>query len=176
VIKLTTPGVPDFYQGTELLDLSLVDPDNRRPVDYERRERLLAEMQPLVAAPDAEVLRGWAEARDERLKLYVMTRLLQARGRMPAPFADGYQPLASEGSAAAHVFAYARTAEQATVAVIVPRFTAVLEASGGPGDTSVSLPAAGRWHELLSGQDLDSDGAVRVSELPLPWAVLHRAD
>ncbi|HWN69497.1 MAG TPA: malto-oligosyltrehalose synthase, partial [Haliangium sp.] len=172
VIKLTTPGVPDFYQGTELMDLSLVDPDNRRAVDYGRRERLLDQMQPLLSAPDAEVLRGWADACDERLKLYVTTRLLQARRRMPAPFADGYQPLASEGSATVHVFAYARTAEQATIAVIVPRFTAVLEASGGPGDTAVTLPRAGRWHELLSGRDIDSDGTVRVSDLPLPWAVL----
>ena len=49
---------------------------------------------------------------------------------------------------------------------------AVLEASGGPGDTAVTLPRAGRWHELLSGRDIDSDGTVRVSDLPLPWAVL----
>jgi (1->4)-alpha-D-glucan 1-alpha-D-glucosylmutase len=172
VIKLTTPGVPDFYQGTELIDLSLVDPDNRRPVGYGRRERLLDEMQSLLSTPDAEVLQRWADGGDERLKLYVMSRLLQARGRMPALFAGAYQPLASEGSAAAHVFAYARTAEPAAVAVIVPRFTAVLEAGGGPGDTTVTLPGAGRWHELLSGRQVDSDGAVRVSDLPLPWAVL----
>jgi (1->4)-alpha-D-glucan 1-alpha-D-glucosylmutase len=172
VIKLTTPGLPDFYQGTELLDLSLVDPDNRRPVDYERRQRLLDEMQSLLSTPDVEVLLRWAGECDERLKLYVMSRLLHARSRMSAPFADGYHPLASEGSAAAHVFAYARTAEQTAVAVIVPRFTAVLEARGGLGDTILNLPRAGRWHELLSGRDLDSDGTVRVSDLPLPWGVL----
>jgi (1->4)-alpha-D-glucan 1-alpha-D-glucosylmutase len=175
VIKLTTPGVPDFYQGTELLDLSLVDPDNRRPVDYGRRASLLDELDPLLSSPDAAVLRGWADGSDERLKLYVMTRLLHARKRMAAPFAGAYQPLAAEGSAAAHVFAYARTGEPDTVAVIVPRFTAVLEAGGGFGDTTVTLPGPGRWHELLSGRHIDSDGTVRMSDVPLPWSVLHRA-
>jgi (1->4)-alpha-D-glucan 1-alpha-D-glucosylmutase len=173
VIKLTTPGIPDFYQGTELLDLSLVDPDNRRAVDYEHRQRLLDELEPLLATPEVEALQRFAATNDERLKLYVMTRLLRLRGRLPAPFAGAYQPLAGEGRAEAHVFAYTRTAEKDTVAVIVPRFTAVLERSSGLGETCVRLPHAGRWYDVLSGRDVDSDGTVRVADLPLAWSVLH---
>jgi (1->4)-alpha-D-glucan 1-alpha-D-glucosylmutase len=173
VLKLTTPGVPDFYQGSELLDLSLVDPDNRRAVDYAHRERLLAEMEPLLATPDAEALQHLASGQDQRLKLYVMVSLLRFRGRAAAVFAGAYQPLPSEGSASAHVFAYAREADGDALAVIVPRYTAVLEAGGGPGDTSVALPHPGRWRDVLSGRQLDGE-RVRVADLPLPWAVLHR--
>jgi (1->4)-alpha-D-glucan 1-alpha-D-glucosylmutase len=172
VLKLTTPGVPDFYQGNELLDLTLVDPDNRRAVDYEERQRLLAEMEPLLATPDAEVLQRLAAGQDQRLKLYVMVSLLRFRGRTAAVFGGTYQPLASEGSAGAHVFAYAREAAGDTLAVIVPRYTAVLEASGGLGDTSVPLPHPGRWHDVLSGRAIEG-GSVRVADLPLPWAALH---
>jgi (1->4)-alpha-D-glucan 1-alpha-D-glucosylmutase len=172
VLKLTTPGLPDFYQGTELLDLSLVDPDNRRAVDYAHRQRLLAEMEPLLATPDAEALQRLATSDDQRLKLYVMVSLLRFRGRAPALFAGTYQPLAAQGSASAHVFAYAREAEGDALVVIVPRYTAVLEASGGFGDTRVALPHAGRWRDVLSGRDIDGDSA-RLADLPLPWAVLH---
>lgn len=174
VLKLTTPGVPDFYQGTELLDLSLVDPDNRRPVDYERRIRLLDGMEPLLSAPEGDTLRRMVEGGAEELKLYVMARLLRFRARVPAPFMGGHQPLQVTGAAGAHVMAYAREAERAIVAVIVPRHTVVLEGEGGPGDTRVALPETGHWYEVLSGHRLHSDDAsLGVAALPLPWAVLH---
>jgi len=83
VLKHCVAGVPDIYRGAELLDLSLVDPDNRRPVDFERRAVWLREMRPLLEAPDPAVLRRWAEAGDERLKLYVTARLLRLRSSRP---------------------------------------------------------------------------------------------
>ena len=180
-LKLTTPGVPDIYRGSELLDLSLVDPDNRRPVDYALRQRLLDELEPMLKTPDAATLRELAGTGDERFKFYVMIRLLRFRLAHPAPFAGSYQPLAVDGSAAAHVLAHAREGREGRegddgelVAVVLPRFSAVLESAGGDlGDTRVSLPAPGRWLDVLSGQRLDSEGSLAVADLPLSWAVLH---
>ncbi|WP_428263687.1 malto-oligosyltrehalose synthase [Haliangium sp.] len=173
VLKLTTPGVPDFYQGAELLDLSLVDPDNRRPVDYEHRARLLGEAESLIAGPDVDAIARMVEDCDERLKLYVIARLLRFRAQIGSLFTGGYQAMAAEGEAADHVITFARECEHHLLVVIVPRYTAVLAARGGLGDTSVAVPEAGRWRELISGQRLDLAESVRVAELPLPWAVLH---
>jgi (1->4)-alpha-D-glucan 1-alpha-D-glucosylmutase len=97
LLKLTSPGVPDLYQGNELLDFSLVDPDNRRRSDYELRERALAELAAIAEEPDlATAARALAEQpHDGRAKLFVIWRLLQARRRMPDLFRDGtYQPCA----------------------------------------------------------------------------------
>jgi (1->4)-alpha-D-glucan 1-alpha-D-glucosylmutase len=92
VLKLTTPGVPDIDQGCELLDLSLVDPDNRRPVDYLRRAALLYDLKPLLAAPDPARLQAMAEARDVSAKLYMTAR---APDRMRRVRRNGYSSGAS---------------------------------------------------------------------------------
>ena len=119
-LKIASPGVPDFYQGTELWDLSLVDPDNRRPVDFELRRRMLDELRASSLPPAAlarELYRSW---QDGRIKLFLIHAALQARKRMPDTFAGGgYLALAPQGPGAAHLCAFARTGPGGELAVAV---------------------------------------------------------
>lgn len=125
LLKICVPGVPDFYQGTELWDFNLVDPDNRRPVDFGKRREMLAELQ-ARAGDDlpglaAELLECWP---DERLKLFVTWRALEFRRRHSALFLHGtYEPLTVHGSREANVCVFARTHELDWLLVAVPRFT-----------------------------------------------------
>jgi (1->4)-alpha-D-glucan 1-alpha-D-glucosylmutase len=142
LVELTSPGVPDAYQGTELWDLSLVDPDNRRPVDYELRRRLLSELPHLNAE---QIL----NRSDEGLpKLWTMYRALRTRREHPAAFSeDGeYTPVFAQGAKARHLVAYLRGSD---VLVMVPRL--VMQLGGDWGDTSVELPVA-KWRNQLSGE------------------------
>ncbi len=133
LLKLTVPGVPDSYQGTELWDLSLVDPDNRRPVDFDLRHRWLADPQPM-----AELLRDW---RSGRIKQHLIARTLALRKRQPALFRDGdYLPLTSAGAHAERIVAFARRIDQALAIVIVPRLIAPLL-----GDDDLPLPPPATW-------------------------------
>jgi (1->4)-alpha-D-glucan 1-alpha-D-glucosylmutase len=116
VLRLTLPGVPDTYQGTELWDFSLVDPDNRRPVDYALRERLLAELQKTASAAD---LLNTME--DGRVKLFVTWKGLTCRRDHGGLFSIGeYVPLEVKGTAVDHVFAFLRRHEGAMALVVVP--------------------------------------------------------
>ena len=137
LLKLTSPGQPDIYQGNELWDFSLVDPDNRRPVDFDRRKWLLAELQSAVSSGGEEWLKLarylGQNPRDDRFKLLVTWQALQFRRRAGDLFRAGrYEPLAVEGFAAEHVCAFAwrraPSAENpATLAVVaVPRLLARL--------------------------------------------------
>ncbi|MDX2080636.1 MAG: malto-oligosyltrehalose synthase [Terrimicrobiaceae bacterium] len=121
VLKCTVPGVPDIYQGTELWDLSLVDPDNRRPVDFERRARLLAGLDGVT--PE-DLVAGW---RDGRIKMFVLRALLRLRRSNPEFFqrAD-YIPLEVSGPAADRVIAFRRELGGSCLWVVVPRLTARL--------------------------------------------------
>jgi (1->4)-alpha-D-glucan 1-alpha-D-glucosylmutase len=157
LIKLTAPGVPDFYQGDELDDDSLVDPDNRRPVDFAARE---VEMHGLIesgTAPDPSDL-GAA-------KLYTVLRVLALRRRMPALFAGDYRALYATGPRADRVFAFARGDAMISV---VPRL--------GPVDpeTMLALPP-GRWRDMLA--DRSWSGSITVEALwsRFPIALLVRA-
>jgi (1->4)-alpha-D-glucan 1-alpha-D-glucosylmutase len=146
-IKIGAPGIPDFYQGTELWDFSLVDPDNRRPVDYRKRRDLL---DTIDAAGDerarlaAELLQ---HPEDDRLKLFATTTMLRARRAAHDVFRCGrYEPLAVEGPARQHLFGFARVFGQRQVLVCVPRLVATLAPDGNPpvgevwGDTRISVP------------------------------------
>jgi (1->4)-alpha-D-glucan 1-alpha-D-glucosylmutase len=138
-LKATIPGVPDFYQGTELLDLSLVDPDNRRPVDFDERSRALKTLQ-LSAQGD-----GW---RDGRQKFALTKALLSLRATQPALFADGsYEPIASEGAHRDHVIAFARRHKSDAVIVAVGRQFGPLTDGGRqwlrPGGWDASLDLSG---------------------------------
>jgi (1->4)-alpha-D-glucan 1-alpha-D-glucosylmutase len=118
LLKLTVPGVPDLYQGSELWDLSLVDPDNRRPVDFELRRRLLGRFA--TGALPA----GTHEWRDGAIKQAVIRRVLDMRRRHPDLFAQGvYQPLTVRGPRAEHVIAFARSHGGLQAVVVVPRLT-----------------------------------------------------
>ena len=153
LLKLTVPGVPDLYQGTELWDLSLVDPDNRRPIDYGERRRLMAALEKSTPAPAAisELLDRW---QDGMVKLALITRALALRKSHPALFAEGaYEPLEVAGTRESHLCAFARRRGSESVVVAVPRLVAALDAEPGWGDTIVRLPPASarRWRNVLTG-------------------------
>jgi (1->4)-alpha-D-glucan 1-alpha-D-glucosylmutase len=150
LMKFTSPGVPDLYQGNELLDLSLVDPDNRRPVDFSLRERHLAALEAMHAAPDAaQQLRALAaQPFDGRAKLWLTWRLLQLRAERPALFRDGrYLPLMVTGTRQEHLVAYAREQGNEVLVVLAPRLFYRLEGEPGRlplgaavwGDTAIDL-------------------------------------
>ena len=161
-LLLTCPGVPDVYQGSELWDLSLVDPDNRRPVDYELRRRLLDDMGHAGAAE------AMARTDEGAPKLWLISRLLEARRARPELF-DGapHQPVAAIGSRARHVVAFAR----GPLLVVVPRL--VVGLGGDWGDTSVELPA-GSWGDVLTGNAFEGGAGVALRTLlaDFPVAVL----
>ncbi|OFV94302.1 MAG: malto-oligosyltrehalose synthase [Acidobacteria bacterium RIFCSPLOWO2_12_FULL_54_10] len=155
VLKLSSPGVPDFFQGTELWDLSFVDPDNRRPVDFGRRRCLLEKMEPLLGSscPDAataaveEMLARW---QDGRIKLYLTAAGLRLRRKMAALFLEGnYLPLSVAGQNQEHVVAFARNLGAQSIIAVVPRLVARLtgESSLLPvgqevwKETTIALPA-----------------------------------
>jgi (1->4)-alpha-D-glucan 1-alpha-D-glucosylmutase len=153
LIRLTAPGVPDIYQGTELWDLSLVDPDNRRPVDFSLRRRALDEIGNL--SPE-EIL----ERMDEGLpKLWVIRQALHLRRRRPELFGPkgAYRPVSARGTKARHVVAFIRGESAITV---VPRLVMRLE--GDWADTAMEAPA-GLWHNVLTG-DESAGGAVLIRD------------
>jgi (1->4)-alpha-D-glucan 1-alpha-D-glucosylmutase len=163
LIKLTAPGIPDIYQGTELWDGSLVDPDNRRPVDFARRRRLLAELNHLQPAAI------WARLDDGLPKLWVIRQALHLRDAEPQLFGrDGsYRPILARGAGARHVVAFARRERAVT---IVPRLPITL--GGSWDDTELDL-GSGRWHDLLSGET-HGGGVARLGRLldTFPLALL----
>jgi (1->4)-alpha-D-glucan 1-alpha-D-glucosylmutase len=143
LLKLTAPGIPDLYQGCELWSSSLVDPDNRGPVQYARRRQLLSR---LPGASAEEVMDGM----DEGLpKLWTVRQALHLRRRRPRCFGPGseYRPLAPAGARAAHAVAFCRGGQVVTA---VPRL--VLGLGGGWDDTAIELPAGGWWNELTGEQ------------------------
>lgn len=166
LLKLASPGVPDLYQGCELWQFNLVDPDNRRPVDYAHRARLLAELKALLDAPRdawAQRLRPLVDRPEcGRIKFYLTWRTLRLRARLTDLFRDGdYLPLAVSGAAADHLCAFARRHDGRAVVAVVPRLLARLcgdldPATAAPwGDTRIALPdepAAAAWHNVLTGE------------------------
>jgi (1->4)-alpha-D-glucan 1-alpha-D-glucosylmutase len=144
VLKITSPGIPDFYQGCELWDLNLVDPDNRRPVDFERRREALTDVQRIMALPCLErieaiddLLAHWS---DGRIKMLVIAGGLAWRRRMPDLFVDGeYEPLDVELTVPGDLVAFTRTLDQRVLIAIVPRLTLRLT------DNEHPLPIGERW-------------------------------
>jgi (1->4)-alpha-D-glucan 1-alpha-D-glucosylmutase len=193
LLKLTAPGVPDIYQGCELWNFSLVDPDNRRPVDFSAaREHLGALRRDYPQGADSEAVRRlYAERADGRIKLYLLWRGLQARKSFTAPLRHGrYVPLEVSGPAARHVVAFARVHGKETLIVIATRFLYGL-CRGDPArlsvpecwaDTTVSLPwalSAGAWHDTLTGRRVAAvhrgrHAWIELTTLfdPLPLALL----
>lgn len=161
-IQLTMPGVPDVYQGSELWDRSLVDPDNRRPVDYAERRAVLARLDD-----------GWLPPvdADGAAKLLVTSRLLRLRREHPSRFAE-YTPIGADGPAADHVVAFSRGG----VTTVATRLSLRLAEHGGWKSTTVTLPE-GRLVDVLTGRELQG-GEVRLAALleQYPVAVLTRPD
>ncbi|NHC13921.1 malto-oligosyltrehalose synthase [Motilibacter deserti] len=159
LLQLTMPGVPDVYQGTEIVDLSLVDPDNRRPVDYDRRKDLLSALDGGMEPDglDAE-------------KLLVVSQALRLRSERPEAFgaSGSYEPLTSSSP---HALGFVRGG---SVAVVTTRLGAGLERAGGWAEETVELPA-GRWVDRLTGASF-AGGSVRLGGLlsTLPVVLLAR--
>ncbi len=169
LVKHTAPGVPDLYQGGELWDLSLVDPDNRRPVDYKIRRKLLIDLPKFSVN---EILGRLSVPEDEGLpKLFLISRALHLRKDHPGWFGTeaGYTPLTARGESAGNVIAYARGKHIVTVA---PRLSLDLNWT----DTTLDLPK-GSWRNMLTGQT-GLSGAVRVEDLlkDFPVALLSPED
>lgn len=171
VLKLTVPGVPDLYQGTELWDLSLVDPDNRRPVDFDQRRRMIEQLSEMMEsgaeAACARLLEHWP---DGMVKLYIVWRLLSLRRSRDEVFQRGeYLPIEAAGTRANHLVSFARTEADAALLVCVPRLLARLATSSAPyatgesvwADTVLTLPeelAGRRWRNVLTGQPVEATG------------------
>lgn len=167
VLKHTIAGVPDLYQGAERLDLSLVDPDNRRPVDFGERAESLRAMAPLLEQPDADVLARWLEASDERLKLFLTARLLRARRRDPELWQAGHH----RGlEAPAPLLAFSRRRAGATLIVAVSRFPSRL--SRAAHGVRLAATPGGTYEDVLCGGTRTVGDELRVAEHPLPWIVL----
>jgi (1->4)-alpha-D-glucan 1-alpha-D-glucosylmutase len=168
LVQLTMPGVPDVYQGCELAGLSLVDPDNRREVDYARRRSLLGDLD---AGLDGGLDAGGLDADLDTAKLLVTSRTLRLRRDHPDWFAGSYAPLTAAGPAAGHVVAFARGGSAVTVATRLP---AGLRRRGGWAGTALTLPASSPpWVDVLTGHSYHG-GQVPLAELTLrlPVALL----
>ena len=183
VLKLTLPGVPDIYQGTELWDLSLVDPDNRRPVDYALRGRLLDEILQALAGDwqgaMARYLRSWQDA---RFKLAAMAAILGFRRDAPILFAEGdYEGLFAEGDGADEVCAFSRRQGDAAMLVAVARFPGRREIRGTPPAATLPVPEplrGGQWRELLTGRVVELGAELNAATLfrEVPAAVFVRTE
>jgi (1->4)-alpha-D-glucan 1-alpha-D-glucosylmutase len=170
LIKLTAPGVPDIYQGSELWDLRLVDPDNRTPVDYDVRRRLLRE----VMNPEHGDFMSRLDEGGPKLRLVAIA--LAARARHPEGFgeASGYARLRVTGSRTDHVIAFARTAPDGQPVTLTIAFRWPLLLRGGWRDTAVDLPA-GQWRDLVSGRDVEGgEHSVQTLLDAAPISLLER--
>jgi (1->4)-alpha-D-glucan 1-alpha-D-glucosylmutase len=195
LLKLTSPGVPDTYQGSELWDLSLVDPDNRRPVDYEARSTHLRSLQERLGAgtPRAQLARElYASPEDGAIKLYLIATVLTHRRENSSLYSEGsYTPLTFEGAHRLRVVAFARDQKGQAVLAVAPRLARALmgDAALTPplgrtvwGDTRLLLPhclLADRWRDLLTDNVVRTrtKGDVYFLELgevfsSLPFALL----
>ncbi len=177
ILKCTAPGVPDIYQGTELWDLSLVDPDNRRPVDYALRARLLHEVD---AFPSIESL--LSENRYGKVKLWLCARLLRLRARYPQLFAGGsYEPLSVSGDASGKFLCYLRRTQDAQI-IVVLRLGLAASSLIGDGDAGraseeyISMPSdmPRSWRNLMNNMEYTFDADIPLSALlsAIPFAVL----
>ncbi len=176
-MKLTLPGMPDIYQGSELWDLSLVDPDNRRPVDYPAREAALAGLLPELADIDgrgsrlAALLETW---QDGSIKLAVTHLLLDLRRRHPDLFGEGgYEPVTVEGTKSDRALGYVRSHGDARLLVLVARYPGLREMDPSWDDTTATLPP-GRWTDWLTGRSHEGGTiALDAAFATLPVAVLQ---
>ncbi|TXK21565.1 malto-oligosyltrehalose synthase [Pontibacter qinzhouensis] len=175
LLKVTCPGVPDIYQGCELWDFSLVDPDNRRPVDYEQRQHYLQEMK-VQEQQDADGLLAdlLANPADARVKLYLLYKVLNVRRDLHELFSFGdYQPLNVTGKHKTHILAFTRRYEGQWCMVVVPRLLVpvVSEEQLPLGqvweDTTIVLPpdAPAEWQQIFGQQQLTVQPEIPVADI-----------
>lgn len=170
LLKLTSPGVPDIYQGNDFWDFSLVDPDNRRPVDYISRRESFETMRSWGNAPDLPTVRRLLEnPNDGKLKQYLIWKTLCLRHHEADLFQLGeYIPLAVEGTKADHVVAFSRKHQSRSALIVVPRLIAGLF---GKGDTSIAPLGPSIWQATQAW--LPSPAGPREYRNLLTGEVLH---
>ncbi len=173
-LKGTAPGVPDVYRGTELTDLSLVDPDNRRAVDWDARRDALDDLAPLLDNPSPDAVRDLFDGPDPRAYLYLTARLLRwRRAHSNLAAAEGYTDLAPEGDSADDWLAYARFTGDAddpgaVLLTVVARYPLTRDPDAS---ATVPLPdplADRRWTDVLTGAGVEAGGSLSVQTLPVP--------
>ncbi|MBD1804617.1 malto-oligosyltrehalose synthase [Microcoleus sp. FACHB-SPT15] len=182
LLKYTAPGVPDTYQGTELWDLSMVDPDNRRPVDYEQRMSFLKDIkerqQTDIGKLTDELL---STKEDGRIKLFLTHKVLQARKENLDVFQKGdYQPIEVSGKFKEHIVAFARSFGDTTAIAIAPRFfTSLVQPGDYPigevwADTQLQLPQGRQssWRDAITNQTISGTGAIAQILQHFPVALL----
>ncbi len=185
VLKITSPGVPDLYQGTELWDFSLVDPDNRRPVDFEKRQANLNEIQERsqndLHGLRAELLEHW---KDGRIKLFTLWKTLQLRNDHLLVFQEGnYAAHHAEGPQQNHICAFSRMYGNDTVLVVIPRLlSTITPPNQWPlgetvwNDTILKMNGMGSrtWHNIFTDERISADETMKLSDLfcEFPLAVL----
>ncbi|MCT7985028.1 malto-oligosyltrehalose synthase [Laspinema sp. A4] len=174
LLKLTTPGVPDFYQGTELWDLSLVDPDNRRPVDFEQRITGLREIRTQASADILALMKELlSHPESGKIKLFAIARILEARTQAIELFQTGdYHPLKGSGKFSENVVGFARSHGNQVAIAIAPRFlTHLIQPDTFPlgqvwQDTHLELPSGlpSQWQDAISGQPIQTDGSLSIAQ------------
>jgi (1->4)-alpha-D-glucan 1-alpha-D-glucosylmutase len=174
LLKAIAPGVPDFYQGTELWELSLVDPDNRRPVDFEQRRGYLSAIREQIKTDILGLIQELlSQKTDGRIKLFLTAQVLKARTDYLSLFRDGeYLPLEIQGTHANHIIAFARRFENQTAIAIAPRFlTNLIQPGEHPlgesvwQDTHLQLPpgTSFTWNNVLTQQPLQAKETLSIS-------------
>ncbi|MBI2400463.1 MAG: malto-oligosyltrehalose synthase, partial [Deltaproteobacteria bacterium] len=173
LLKITCPGVPDFYQGTELWDFSMVDPDNRRPVDFSVRKTMLDDISARAASSTEELIAELLKSpEDGRIKLYLVYMALNERKKRSALFnASPYMPLECEGDCSRNLVAFARVGEGEAAITIAPRFfTSVVRegeyAMGEKwGDTTINLPETLHgyaWKNAFTGKSIPQGKEIKA--------------
>jgi (1->4)-alpha-D-glucan 1-alpha-D-glucosylmutase len=163
LLRMTAPGIPDTYQGAELWDLDLVDPDNRHLVDFETRRALVADVETMTVDGARERVVEGAP------KLLTLRRALQVRKQYPDSFdaASGYAPLMATGAKQRHVVGFTRRGPRSEAITLVPLHT--LRLGGDWADTAVELPA-GTWRNAMTGEDV-AGGSRLVRDIFARWPV-----
>lgn len=174
LLKMTASGVPDFYQGAELWDLSLVDPDNRRPVDFPQRESFLKDIKDKAKTDILKLINELLSTKEDgRIKLFLISRVLETRTKNLLLFQKGdYLPLEVVGKFKDHVVAFARSYENTVAVTIAPRLLTSLVSQGEYplgeiwSDTQVKLPSGmpSEWEDAIASQPLKADGTVLIGE------------
>ncbi|MEJ2165655.1 MAG: malto-oligosyltrehalose synthase [Deltaproteobacteria bacterium] len=189
LLKITAPGVPDFYQGSELFDFHLVDPDNRRPVDFEKRKRILREIRNRASSDPLRLIRELlANCRDGRIKIFLIGRALAARNENAALFQHGaYVPLSATGRFKAHVIAFARIYKNRCAITVVPRYlTGLIKENQNPHgnrvwrDTEIILTEkyAAVWKNIFTEETLAENASLKIGDIlkHFPCALLLGED
>jgi (1->4)-alpha-D-glucan 1-alpha-D-glucosylmutase len=176
LLKYTAPGVPDTYQGTEFWDLSMVDPDNRRPVDYEQRISVLKDIKQKSQTDNLKLIDElMSSKKDGKIKLFITHKVLQARKEQLEVFQKGeYLPLEVVGKFKDHIVAFARSFENTTAIAIAPRFlTSLIAPDENPvgekvwADTQLQLPQgfSSSWQDIFTGQTLTGNGTIAIAQV-----------